>query len=201
MLFGVFLIFMWFAANVHRPLLPFSVFPSFEILDHIYALSSRTRAKAKKRRNENDFFPIQLGLSLSNNRIMTDHSVLKRKIEFNTFWHAHDTMHLHSPACRPLNRLQLHSDIFFFMNEIHAFSARTHSFAQNVWWMKIIIMRWCYSLEPDASAKQRQGIGFGLQWAENAIAVRCISCDWIFVSHALLRRISEGTRLVFIWWR
>lgn len=103
-----------FCGKCAPPLLSFSLFPSFEILHHIYA-TRRYQSKSEKTTKWKRFFPIQLGLSLSNNRIMTDHSVLKRKIEFITFWHAYDTMHFHS-ACRPLNRLQLHSDIFYEWN-------------------------------------------------------------------------------------
>lgn len=45
---------------------------------------------------------------------------------------------------------------------------------------------------------EKEEICFPLQWTENAIAMRRISCDWIFFTHALVRwlgHISEGTRL------
>lgn len=73
---------MCFAANVHRHCchLQFFLLSTFSTTILCYASLQK-----QKRKNEmKTIFSIQLGLSLSNNGIMTDHSVLRRKIEFNT---------------------------------------------------------------------------------------------------------------------
>lgn len=107
-----------FVVNVHSLRVHCSVCFFFRYNFSSEALLRCWKAKGEKQKRK-WFVPIQLGLSLSNNWIMTDRSVLMRKMGLNTYGLntvccAHTTRCIFILACQPLKRLQLHFGIFFY---------------------------------------------------------------------------------------
>lgn len=113
------------------------IFLFFEFDNHIISYASLRRCKSEKRKW---FFHSTGIIAIEQWDYMTDHSVLTRKIEFNTSAHVPNSF-------QPLNRLQLHFGIFFFFlwMKFRNSLALTHSPAQRIWifWIKVIIIYHC----------------------------------------------------------